>query len=123
MATATSKKRRRVDLNKIRAARLEAKGEGPEVEFGENVFKLPPELPFTVVEAFGTMNANAQDEEFDGFVAASAVLDAAKGLLGPDQFDLFMKEQPSSEDFSAFIEAVLEEYGVTAGESEASPES
>ncbi len=113
--------KRVVDLNKMRAARLEKLGEGPVVQFGKNEFQCPPEVPFMVVEAFGRM-ANAQDDE-TGYAASTAILDAVRRLIGQEQFDKFVEENPSVEDFQEFLTGAMNEYGVEPGESEASPES
>jgi hypothetical protein len=110
-----------VDLNKARAARLEKKDPGPVVEFGPHKLQCPPEVPFMVLEAFGRMQ-QAQKED-SGDIAASAMLDAVHALLGEKGFKLFMGESPATEDIGAFLEGVLGEYGLDAGESPASPSS
>ena len=120
-APATKSKMRVVDLNKVRAARLEKKGPGPLVEFGKHKLQCPPEVPFMVLEAFGRMES-AQSEA-SAEKSSGALLDAIHELLGDDQFKKFMDERPATEDMAAFLEGVLSEYGVEAGESSASPES
>lgn len=116
MADAT----RVVDLNKIRAARYEKKGPAPQVVFGKTTMTLPREVPFVVVEAFGRMDtANKAD---DAAGSSAALLEAMKGLLTKD-FNAFMAENPSADDMAAFLEGVLKEYGIDAGESAASEES
>ena len=122
MPTKTAaKSTRELDLNKLRAARFEAKGEGPTVKFGKHTFVCPPEVPFMVVEAFGRME-NAENNS-SGFEAAGAILDAVRRLIGNDQFDKFMAEDPSTEDIADFLTGVMNLYGVEPGESPASPES
>ena len=118
---AAKNKRRVVDLNKMRAARLEKKGPGPVVEFGNAKIQCPPEVPFMVLEAFGRMETAQNDESAGG--TASATLDIVRSLLGADGFEKFMAESPATEDIAAFLEGVLKEYGVDVGESQASSES
>jgi len=115
------KKPRKVDLNKLRAARLEGKGPGPTVDFGRHTFQCPPEVPFMVVEAFSRLEVLQEKEDGNG--SATALLDAVRGLLGEKQFKMYMAQNPSTEDMSDLIEGVFTEYGLTAGESSASPES
>lgn len=121
LATATKKPTRELDLNKLRAARFEAKGEGPTVKFGKNTFTCPPEVPFMVVEAFGRMES--AEENASGFEAATAILDAVRRLIGDDQYAKFMAEDPSTEDIVEFLTGIMNLYGVEPGESPASPES
>ena len=112
-------KGRIVDLNKMRAARLEGLGEGPTVEFGNLKLVCPPEIPFSVVEALDRLEVD-QDT---GRGAATALKEGIRELLGEKQFEKFMKERPSAPDMMNFVEAVFESYGVSAGESLASTES
>jgi hypothetical protein len=121
MPAATGAKSRTVDLNKMRAARLEKKGKGPVVKFGKNTLQCPAEVPFMVVEAFGRMDL-AQSEN-NGTQVAGPLLDVLKALFGLEQFELFMAENPSAEDMGDLLTAVLREYGIEEGESEASPTS
>src|ERR1051326_6194060 len=67
---------KKIDLNALRAARREASGEGPIVEFGDPAveFTMPTELPFVVVEAVGRLNEAGDDDEAQNRVAS--------GMLG-----------------------------------------
>ena len=112
-------KGRTVDLNKMRAARLEELGEGPTVEFGSLKLVCPPEIPFAVVEAMDRLEVDQET----GRGAATALKEGIRELLGEKQFDKFMKERPSAPDMMNFVEAVFNSYGVDAGESSASTES
>ena len=108
-----------VDLNKMRAARLEELGEGPVVQFGDATLKCPPEIPFTVVEALDQSDV----DQATGRGAATALKNGIRYLLGEEQFKTFMAQEPSSADMTNFVEAVFESYGVNAGESSASTKS
>ena len=113
--------RKIIDLNQLRAARLEKLGKGPCVQFGERVFQCPPEIPFRVIESFGRME-KAQLAD-DGYASSAALLDSVRFLLAADQFAQFMDENPSTDDMVSFITGVFTEYGVAEGESSASPAS
>lgn len=117
---AAKRKARKVDLNKMRAARLEKLGPGPTVEFGDVTFQCPAEVPFAVIEAFASLEA--ADESKDGEKAIVSLKDAVRGMLG-DQFDAFMAQNPATEDMAGLIEIAFAEYGVDLGELSASPDS
>jgi hypothetical protein len=94
-----------VDLDKARAARREVEQEGPEVKFGGRTYRLAPELPFAVLEAFrGIENKNTQP-------AAVAALAAA--LMGPDNIEQMKEDGLAVADLDALIEGVLSEYGLS----------
>lgn len=113
-------RRKPVDLNKVRAARLEKIGPGPQVRFGETTFQCPPEIPFVVVEAFVHMGTG--ETTGNGVVVADSMASIVRGLFG-ERAQEFMDLYPSTDDLASMIEAVLAEYGVTAGESQASEAS
>jgi len=115
------RKARKVDLNKMRAARLEKLSPGPVVEFGTETFQCPPEIPFAVIEAFA--NLEAADQAQDGDRSILALKDAVRGILGDDRFDAFMAQKPATEDMAGLIEVAFAEYGVDLGELQASPGS
>lgn len=109
-----------VDLNKARAARYEARGEGPKVVIGKVTLQCPTEVPFVVVEAFGKMEKAQKDN--DSYASSTALTDAMRGLFG-NQYDDLMLQDPSTEDMIDLINGVFELYGVDVGESTASTES
>jgi hypothetical protein len=110
-----------IDLNKARAARREAEGEAPQVQLGEKVFELPVELPFECVEYVTRMAKFTEDSDpqevnavTEGFV---------KALFGTVDYALFLGERPTTADIQALLMGVLEEYGLSSGESPASESS
>lgn len=124
-----------VDLDKMRAAREEAKRqngdqeslEAPVVRFGGKTFSLPMEVPLDTVEALVEIEAVSGDkeegadltpEEQGRMVKAFKLL--AEALLGEDQFRQFQRNRPSFEDYQAFMEGALSQYGMTEGNSGAS---
>jgi len=119
-ASKPERKARKVDLNKMRAARLEKLDPGPILEFGDETFQCPAEVPFAVIEAFARLET--ADQQQNGEKATAALSDAVRGVLG-DQFEKFMALNPSTEDLVAVIEEVFSEYGVDLGELSASPGS
>lgn len=94
-----------IDLDKARAARREAQGEGPEIIFGGVTYELSTEIPFGVLEAFRGLS---RDDP-------SAIADIAKALLGK-HYTAFLNTDPppSLDDFNELIGGVLEEYGVSS---------
>lgn len=116
-----------IDLNqarKKRAAERESNGEAPTITLEDKTFRLPPELPFQAVEHVTAIAAasGGDPENFDPKDAAivnQATSGFVRALLGPG-FEAFMAMQPSSADIQALIEGVLEEYGLSPGEAQAS---
>jgi hypothetical protein len=115
---------KKIDLNALRAARREASGEGPIVEFGDPAveFTMPTELPFVVVEAVGRLNEAGDDDEAQNRVASGMLGDIARALFG-ERYKEFLGLRPSAQDVVALIGAVAEAYGTSEGESSASGES
>lgn len=97
-----------LDLDKARAARLEAKGEGHTVIFGGVEFPLPPELPYTAAEAIEAGNFR---------LALSTVLNGTS--------EKFFELKPTTDDLEALVRGMVDMYapGSTVGESQASPSS
>ena len=95
-----------IDLDKSRAARREARGEGPKVTFEEVTYELSPELPIDALEAFRGLQS--QDP--------SALVDLAKALLGKHypQFTTNAEEPITLEDLNELIGGIMGEYGVAA---------
>jgi hypothetical protein len=101
---AAGKRTRSIDLDAARAARAEAAGEPVALTFGGKTIALPPELPAD----FALLLA---DGDFRG---------AVKALLNEDA-QWFFDLRPSMDDLKALAEGAGEVYGLTEGESEASP--
>lgn len=91
-----------IDIDKKRAARREAKGEGPELMIGGNTYQLAPELPFGVLEAM----AGLQDED----TAAAAMVDLTKALLGEHYAAIL--PSLTVDDVNDIVADVMEEYGL-----------
>lgn len=94
-----------IDLDKARAARREARGQGPEVIFGGMTYELSSEIPLAVLEAFRGLGGENPDP--------SALADIAKALLGK-HYDAFMAMDPppSVDDLNELIGGVMGDYGV-----------
>lgn len=93
-----------IDLDKSRAARREAKGEGPVVTLEGKEYKLPVELPFEALEALRGMN--------DPSTAAGSLVDFTEAMLGKSYAG--MKGKLSFDDLESLVEGVLEEYGISS---------
>jgi hypothetical protein len=94
-----------VDLDALRQARAEARGEKPVVIFGGEQFELVPEIPIDLVPLWRTGQ----------FKEAMALL-----LADPAEVDRFWSHRPSDEDITALLESYGED---TAGKSSASSKS
>jgi hypothetical protein len=94
-----------IDLDAARAARREAKGEGPRVIFGGISYELSPELPFGVLEAMRELMSDDNEK------APGALVDLTRALLG-EHYDAFKATQPTVDDLNELIGGVMEEYGV-----------
>jgi len=94
-----------IDLDKARAARREAKGDGPKVIFGGEEYELSPELPFGVLEAMRGLMTGGDES------APGALVDLTRALLG-EHYDAFKATDPTVDDLNELIGGVMEEYGV-----------
>lgn len=106
-----------VDLDAARAARAEQNGEHPTVKFGDQIFELPTEMPFTIVESVNEMQA-AQAES-DGFRISKMLTVIAQDLFG-DHYTEFLDKHPSMLDMQLLLENIAPLYGLNQGESQAS---
>lgn len=96
-----------VDLDAARAARLELDPEPKTFTLAGHLYTLPAEPPL----ALGAMWAKGE------------TIEGLHLLLGDEQFGAFMAGHPSSQDLDALAGAMMEMYGITAGESPASVSS
>jgi hypothetical protein len=103
-----------IDLNAVRAARAEelAGSEPDFISVGEDRYELPVELPVTVLEGFAKA-ANGDDP--------TAILDAIRGILGDGANELVHKHKLTVPELRYLLEQTVGEYGLTLGESSASP--
>ena len=110
-----------VNLDAARAARSEAQGEHPTVTLGGQVFELPVELPFAVVEMVGELAGAAAttDDPNAGAEAATIIGRIARALFGTRYQD-FIDLGPSLADINAVLEGIAPLYGLGLGESQAS---
>jgi len=106
-----------VDLDAARAARAEANGQAPTVKFGGQVFELPTEMPYTIVESVNAMQAAQEDG--DGYGITKQLTAIAVDLFG-DRYEEFLKLHPSMLDMQILLENIAPLYGLTSGESQAS---
>lgn len=97
----------RIDLDAAKAARREARGEGPTVVFNGREFTLQAEIPWEVTELFSDGKVN----------------EAVRLLLG-DAHEEFMAAKPSVEDMRILLEELTKANGLDdLGESSASAAS
>lgn len=106
-----------VDLDAARAARAEQNGEHPTVTFGGEMFELPTEMPFTIVESVNEMQ-KAQ-EEGDGYAISKLLTGIAQDLFG-ERYEEFLTKHPSMLDMQSLLENIAPLYGLDQGESQAS---
>ena len=101
-----------IDLDRIGAARREAKKDRPVVQYGGTTFNLPVEMPFAVVEAVGRIQRAGDDAEKNSEIAES-MADIARSLFGED-YRKFLDLGPSVEDLTALLEELAKAYGLQA---------
>lgn len=129
---------RRINADALVAAHREQIGQGPEVEFGGQVYHLAPELPIDVSMALD--EAGELKEQLDAMEAAGVErtdperlkvqrtanrrsTDGLRGICGADLFNAMLADGLSLEEMNSIIEAVITEgYGESQGESDASAE-
>lgn len=108
-----------VDLDAARAARREAKGEGPTVKFGGHEMVLDPEVPYGVLEEVVAIQRAPKDSD-ERVLGLGRV---ARLLLGDENAEALFAGRPSVEDLDALIEGVLREYGLGEAQAASSPSS
>ena len=91
-----------IDLDAARAARAEAQAEAPIIKFGGTEYKLPVELPWSIVEAASSQNTND-------------IVGAVKSLLG-EQWAAFEATGVSVADMTTLIENIASVYSTDSGE-------
>lgn len=91
-----------IDLDAARAARREAKGQGPVVVFNKKKYKLPVEVPYSAMEKASLLETDPSAENVAAMI---------KALLG-EHYDAIMAQNPSVEDINALVEGIMEEYGL-----------
>ena len=96
-----------IDLDAHRAARIERAGGAKKVRLGGEIIELRAELPIDVVEQFSGLTADNLASIFD--LMAATEEDAEK----------LRKARPTIED----VDALVELWGVSLGESQASASS
>lgn len=113
-----------IDLDAIKAARLEKEVDPSTVTFGGEEFTLPRELPVAFGEALGRVVTRIDSEtKKEESVLAPDTLGAAKAVLN-GQYDRFLALGPSYDDLAEFVNGVADALtGKTEGESKASRSS
>jgi hypothetical protein len=109
-----------INLDAAKAARREAIKEQPTITYGGRSWELPIELPLETAVVIADLQG-AMDGE--GSEAAMLFRQVVTSLLGDTEGAKFMEMQPSIQDVSALIIGLVDEYGLTVGESEASQTS
>lgn len=97
-----------IDLDANKAARREAQGEPPIVVFGGETFTLPIECPFTFIEDLDEIEQ--AEKSRDGGRAATATKHLVESLLG-DQYEAFMRHNPTMNDLESMVTGLLPAYG------------
>ncbi len=92
-----------INLDTARAARAETLKEAPVIVLDGKEYRLPPELPFVVLEAFRGIGDEAS--------APGALADVAEGLLGEHYAEL--RTKLTIDDLNELIGGVMEQYGVS----------
>lgn len=93
-----------IDLDAARAARREAKGDGPVVKLDGKDYQMPPELPYEALEYMRGLN--------DPETAAGALVDVTRTLLGKHYEKV--KSNMTFDDLEVFVQGAMEEYGVVS---------
>lgn len=104
-----------LDLNAKRAARLAEHGGVAKVLIvGDDRYEIPRSLPVTLLDAVGRTRSG----DFSAFE------DSMVAIFGPETWaELKVKHRLDLDDLIDILEDVVEGYGVTMGESPASPSS
>lgn len=111
----------RIDLDQARAARREARGEGPTVIIDGKELELPSELPFEVAEGLSGLS---EESIRDNPAASAGAVHRVLGALLGDASEEFMASKPSIDDVLALLDGLLKSYGMEdLGESPASAAS
>lgn len=109
-----------IDLDAAKAARREQNGTNPQLTYGGKTWDLPLELPLDTVIAISELEQAIEGET--GNSAAEKFRLVAESLLGDNSAE-FLAFKPSVQDIGVLIGGLVEEYGLTPGESEASQAS
>lgn len=113
-----------VNLDELAAARREATREPPTVIFKGQTFELPPEPDGRIIDLFGKVGSLSNiGKDPDALAEAAGIINELCTMLLGDSFDAFMALRPSLMDLMALAEAFPELYGMSEGESQASPPS
>jgi hypothetical protein len=102
-----------LDMDKAKAARIAAKGQGPRVTFGGVVFELDPELSFEVVELLGDFERLAESE-------AAPTLRKLLVMVLNGRSEEFLALNPTTVDVATLLYSLPNLYGMRPGESNAS---
>lgn len=102
-----------INLDAARAARREAAGEGPEVVFRGETFRLVPEIPFKVAENISKVAQAAA--EGDSSSSAVAIIEVLRALFD-GSWDRFEALNPSVADVQLLLEEAMKSYGFASGE-------
>lgn len=105
----------KIDLDAARAARREARGGDPiELVVGGQTFTLPDEMPLAALEAFALAMGGQP----------AALIDGLGHLIGEENAATIRAQyELSLDDLLVIFEGASEAYGMTQGESSASPRS
>lgn len=117
---------RTIDLNASRAARAEKDQDEPVViHVGEDVYKLPREMPLSYLEAAGEMAAAVgSDDPAEQGRVPELIIKATTALVGEANYrELVDKHTLSFDDLREIFQQAGELYGVSLGEVSASPDS
>lgn len=117
---------RTIDLNAARAARAEKDQDEPVViHIGEDVYKLPREMPLAYIDTAGEMAlaARSEDEEEQSRVPG-LIIKAITTMVGEEAYrELVDKHGLTYDDLRVIFQQAGELYGVSLGEPSASGDS
>jgi len=117
---------RTIDLNAARAARAEKNQDEPVViRIGEDVYKLPREMPLAYIDTAGAMALAARsDDEEEQSRVPELIIKAITTMVGEEAYrELVDKHALTYDDLRVIFQEAGELYGVSLGEPSASGDS
>lgn len=98
------------DLDAARAARREAGGKAVSFTFGGERFDLPVEMPLEALDVIASLPENL--DAITPQEGAAMMVPVMKAMLGPDEWQRFVRHRPTVEDVTTLAEHLWSAYGV-----------